>query len=269
MSLLAGLVYLGSINRQKSQLIRSQTKTIQEQEKKISQYDIASDSLLQMLIDYSVENNLSYDARGDLFENFSKVFTVQSSLKNSLSYQAKKNQTIVSDLINLKSQLKGKNTLLKGLDTKNDTINFLLKRTDSLAFEIDKMSAAIRDATTDTLSIVSPLGVKIFYFGDIVDDKPMGLGMGFYDKKGHYVGNWYKNMRNGSGKHFYANGDVYHGLFVNDKREGFGVYYYATGDKYAGWWELDLMSGQGTITTKDGKSKRGVWKKGKLVEKIQ
>lgn len=265
-SLVVVTIYLGFLHKEQKELISSQNKTIQAQEGKINEYNTANDSLLQMLNDFSLRYNISYNGDGNLLDNFSHVFNAQSSLSNSLLFQTKKNQTIIADLNSIKSQLQSKNKLIKGLDTQKDTINFLLQRTDSLSRHIDKITASLLASTTDTISVISPKGVKMFYLGELANDRPMGLGVGFYDKKGYYVGNWYDNMRNGTGKHFYANGDVYEGMFVNDMREGFGIYHYATGDRYVGWWKLDLMSGQGTIIAKDGKKKSGFWLDGKLME---
>lgn len=137
---------------------------------------------------------------------------------------------------------------------------------DSLFHTALMLKEELRRVGLDSMTLVSPLGDQLFYYGRVKDGQPYGFGVGFYSGKGYYMGEYDGNKRVGRGKHFYKNGDRYEGDFRNDSRHGFGVYYFSSGDRYTGEWKDDLMNGTGEMVTVDGERITGVWAKGKMVQ---
>ncbi|MCS7018501.1 MAG: hypothetical protein RMJ87_06960 [Cytophagales bacterium] len=141
------------------------------------------------------------------------------------------------------------------------------RATDSMAAELAQLRFALEQSTVDSISLLSPKGNKIFYYGKLLNGLPNEFGIGFYQGRGYYIGEWQGNARHGKGKHFYKDGSVYEGNFENDLRAGFGIYYYASGEIYRGYWKDDLMNGQGEIIGIDKKAISGIWENGKLQQR--
>lgn len=111
-------------------------------------------------------------------------------------------------------------------------------------------------------------GLSIRYFGEVLDGRAAGFGMGVVSNKGVYEGEWADNKRHGEGIYTWANGDRYEGQFVKGKKEGFGIYYFSSGERYEGDWKDDLREGWGRMYDKAGKLLlNGEWKADKLVDK--
>ncbi len=138
---------------------------------------------------------------------------------------------------------------------------------DSLSKAFNQQLQLAKNATPDSLRLVSPQGVNLYYYGKVKQNQPSGFGIGFYEGKGYYIGEWEANARSGYGKHFYKDGSIYEGNFKEDLREGYGTYYYHTGQVYRGNWKQNLMNGTGEISETNGKSVIGTWKDGKLSQK--
>lgn len=151
------------------------------------------------------------------------------------------------------------------------------KREDSLEqvaqvlrITLDSLSHALRAALYDlqtvrydTVRLTSPKGDSIRFFGRLREGQPDGFGVGFYEGKGYYIGQWKGNQRHGQGLHVYKDGSWYDGCFERDERNGFGIYRYPTGDTYIGEWKDNLMDGKGELIL-EGKSIKGRWVAGKL-----
>ena len=105
------------------------------------------------------------------------------------------------------------------------------------------------------------------YVGEFRDDKYHGQGTCIIIGGGKYVGEHHNGKRNGQGIFTLVNGDVYVGQFQNDYMQGQGTLTYALGAKYVGGFLEDKRHGQGTFTFPDGKVDKGIWKKGKLIER--
>ena len=105
------------------------------------------------------------------------------------------------------------------------------------------------------------------YVGEFRDDKYHGQGTCIIIGGGKYVGEHRNGKRNGQGIFTLVNGDVYVGQFQNDYMQGQGTLTYALGAKYVGGFLEDKRHGQGTFTFPDGKVDKGIWKKGKLIER--
>ncbi len=111
-------------------------------------------------------------------------------------------------------------------------------------------------------------GLSIRYFGETLDGKAHGFGMGVVSNKGVYEGEWADNKRHGEGIYTWANGDRYEGQFAKGQKEGVGIYYFSSGERYEGAWKNDLREGSGRMYDKAGKILlNGEWKADKLVDK--
>ena len=137
---------------------------------------------------------------------------------------------------------------------------------DSVLNELNTLKEELARTSLDSMTLISPLGDRLFFYGRIKDGQPNGFGIGFYSGKGYYIGEYEGNKRNGRGKHFYKNGDWYDGEFSSDARHGFGIYVFSSGDKYSGHWKEDLMNGTGEMITSEGERIKGVWAKGKMIQ---
>ncbi len=151
-------------------------------------------------------------------------------------------------------------------DSSKHLLQVYQQQLDSLQGELSRALQHLQNTQLDTLTLLSPKEVPIFFLGKLVNGEPEGFGIGFYKEKGYYIGHWKGNRRHGNGKHCYLNGDVYEGMFVEDIRQGFGRYLFASGELYEGEWHNDLMHGHGRITFKNGSSKSGFWVEGKMKE---
>lgn len=151
-------------------------------------------------------------------------------------------------------------------DSSKHLLQVYRQQLDSLQGELSQALQNLQNTQLDTLTLLSPKDVPIFFLGKLVNGEPEGFGIGFYKEKGYYIGHWQGNRRHGNGKHCYLNGDVYEGTFAEDIRQGFGRYLFASGEVYEGEWHNDLMHGHGRITFKNGSSKSGLWVEGKMKE---
>lgn len=111
---------------------------------------------------------------------------------------------------------------------------------------------------------------QVSYYGEISDRKANGFGLGIFDAKSFYEGEWKNNLRHGKGNYTWANKDTYEGEFVNGKRQGWGEYIFATGEKYVGEWYDDIREGEGIFYSKEGNILlQGKWQKDKFVRKTK
>ncbi len=190
--------------------------------------------------------------QSQLAMNDSKINGLKEQIiefESHLSYAESNKSFYESKIISLQTELVQRQELL-----------------DSVNEELEKVEYELSITSVDTTCIYAPNGNKIFYYGKMVDQSPQNFGIGFYEGKGYYIGEWDGNHRNGRGKHTYKDGSVYEGYFKNDLRSGFGTYFYVSGDVYKGNWKDDLMDGEGEITQADGKSIKGTWKAGKYLK---
>lgn len=236
---------------------------------------IAEDSLLRVYLisRFSLDTNSDWTTLSNrelLAQVYSNMNQKERLLKKDYSFLQKKmedvlfkneqffeeKEQVIEEMLSMRSELE-----IKLIEQ--------LQKQDSLNLQLTNLQASLAIQDFDTLQLVSPSGDPLFYYGKIINNRPAGFGIGFYEGKGYYVGEWNGNFRHGHGKHFYKNGDQYEGRFERDKRLGFGIYYFHSGEQYRGEWQNDLMHGKGEIVTADGKSVPGIWengKKGKMAE---
>lgn len=72
------------------------------------------------------------------------------------------------------------------------------------------------------LKLASLMGIKVYYdgryYGNIVDDKPNGFGICYYDNDMKYEGDWKEGKKDGIGRMYKKDGSYYEGNWKNDKK---------------------------------------------------
>ncbi|MFD1258820.1 DUF4189 domain-containing protein [Mucilaginibacter terrae] len=107
-------------------------------------------------------------------------------------------------------------------------------------------------------------GVEYDYEGQLLDNKPHGIGTITYIKKGDtYTGQFKNGHINGRGFYRWPSGAKYEGEFVNDSMQGKGTYYFSNGNIYTGDLFNGNMHGSGTWRTPNGGQYTGQFKNGK------
>lgn len=226
----------------------------------------------------SIYRILSSYALSDLDTMRGRFNSMPHLIDTILSQKEKINSELRNDRARLQSQLRSLHSdLEKEIDLRDTLTNRLasvnrqLNNADkeykaqlkSFKKNLQNLENRLASIDMDTVHLVSPKETDLLFYGKLVDGKPSGFGIGFYDGGGYYIGQWEGNARNGKGKHFYRNGDIYEGEFKKDIRSGYGIYFYASGQVFQGEWANDLMNGKGQITT-DGSTFEGVWVDGEL-----
>ncbi|MFN3952131.1 MAG: hypothetical protein ACK4KT_06995 [Thermaurantimonas sp.] len=149
------------------------------------------------------------------------------------------------------------------LSIKNVEIELLRTELEQLRKKIQQV-----DHKTKEIVLTLPDNIKLRYIGELENNKPEGLGVGFYSTGGHYIGQWKDGQRHGQGEYVWSNGDIYRGEYVLDKRHGQGVYLYSNGYRYQGNWSNDLREGYGELLDDEGRIlAKGNWKNNKLENK--
>lgn len=267
----------------------------------IAHEKIANDSITLMkykLTDQALAGIItSYDSLGR-FSNTNLEFSsvIDSLLFTYVNNASSLNNEIQKNRVNINS-LEGKNRILENqnlsfqkktlaLEDMTKTLETRRNEVEGKAFKLesemasqklllDSMSqnlVAIQEEMVrfglDSLVVKTSTGSKIYFYGETYNGAPLGFGIGFYEGRGHYIGEWKDNLRHGKGKHFYKDGAIYEGFFENDLRHGYGVYYYNSGEIFKGHWKDDLMFGEGSIVDINGKTISGLWENGKLLQKM-
>lgn len=140
----------------------------------------------------------------------------------------------------------------------------------SLQLNQQQLETALEEAKNayQQLKFKNTEGIAVRYFGRSQNGQAAGFGIGLFESKGIYEGQWLNNARHGSGKYTWANGDSYEGEFKDGARNGYGVYLFATGESYVGNWKNDLRDGKGKLL--DAGSSvllDGDWEKDRFIRK--
>lgn len=138
----------------------------------------------------------------------------------------------------------------------NDSLLNVLLNVASAKQELEAVNSELQETVAALRNDHGRLQFKVkkaevCYYGEIRNNMACGSGIGIFDSKGVYDGQWLENLRHGNGRYTWANGDVYEGEFVNGNREGTGTYYFASGEKYVGQWKNDLREGNGMMLDKN------------------
>ena len=95
------------------------------------------------------------------------------------------------------------------------------------------------------------IGNNSRYIGQVVNGKPEGKGIIYYNDGGRYEGDFRNGKQEGKGITYFNNGDRYEGDFRNGNREGNGIYYYNNGDRAMGDYHNGLPIGRHAKLTKN------------------
>ena len=110
---------------------------------------------------------------------------------------------------------------------------------------------------------------KSFYEGEWYNNYINGHGKYIYSDGSVYLGSWYCNKMDGFGEFTYSSKRTYFGFFKNNMKSGFGIFFkYEEKKAYIGFWENNKQNGLGQFIH-DKKNIYGIWKSGKLINKIQ
>ena len=229
----------------------------------LSHYQLTERELVKVVSAYEKEGVI-FNERSSIPSFIDTLLKVYSNRNHALREQFKDQ---VNSIRQLNRQIDKFQTEEIAAEAKlaqlNTDLAFQKRTLDSLSIALAKTKSELASSGLDSLTLHSN-GVKIFFYGKTYSQIPNGFGIGFYEGRGYYIGEWSGNQRNGYGKHVYKDGSVYEGTFENDLRNGFGTYYYSSGEVYKGNWKNDLMDGKGEIISPNGKSVKGIWSAGKL-----
>jgi hypothetical protein len=107
------------------------------------------------------------------------------------------------------------------------------------------------------------------YIGAFAERGQDGEGSFAYADGSVYVGGFSRGMADGIGVYTDSAGKkVYEGEFKGGEFEGLGTYYSPAGWSYEGAFKKGLFDGAGTLK-QNGEAIRGVWSKGKQVERFE
>ncbi|MBA3900112.1 MAG: hypothetical protein H0X62_07870 [Bacteroidetes bacterium] len=151
----------------------------------------------------------------------------------------------------------------------NDSLsNNLKKQIAELSEQVEQKEAELKEIPAmQKLNFTNSKGSKIKYFGEVLNGKAFGQGVGIWNTGSVYEGEWKDNLRHGKGKYEWPDGERYEGEYVNGQRTGQGTYYWKNGDKYEGYWKEDRRNGFGVVYDEEGKVKfKGEWKNDELIQ---
>jgi hypothetical protein len=195
--------------------------------------------------------------------------------KDSISDRmAQENYELLLKLGELNNQLKSTKKVVSSANKANDSLEVTLS---IIAADLEKKEEKLSElnknidslsSSTGKLSFKNEMGKEVSYYGKVLNGKANGYGVGIYDNKGIYQGEWRNNVRHGRGKYIWNNGDQYIGEYAEGKREGAGNYYFVSGERYEGGWKSDVRNGYGIFYAKDGSILlKGEWENDKCVKK--
>jgi hypothetical protein len=204
-----------------------------------------------------------------LFSDADEVgfFAKRSDLKKQIEdeqREAIRKDKAMMELGQMESSLKLNLSLTEErLKAINDSITKSLKsQISELSETLAQKEAALRNMPVmQNLNFTNSKGSKIKYFGEVINGKAAGQGIGIWNTGSVYEGEWKNNLRHGKGKYEWPDGEKYEGEYINGQRSGLGNYFWKNGDKYEGYWKEDKRNGYGTVYDAEGNVKfKGEWK---------
>ena len=101
------------------------------------------------------------------------------------------------------------------------------------------------------------------YEGFILNGKPEGHGVAYYDNGHVYDGNWSGGLKSGHGTYVWPSGERYDGEWLDDAMCGHGTYLYSDGKTcYDGEFKDGRRNGKGVVILENGNRCVAVWKNG-------
>ena len=116
-----------------------------------------------------------------------------------------------------------------------------------------------------TLRIASrrTAGLEARYEGFVLNGKPEGHGIAYYDNGHRYDGDWKAGLKCGHGSYYWPDGESYVGEWANDSMCGQGVRFFTNGNRYEGEFKDGLMDGKGVFVFENGNRHVSTWNNNK------
>lgn len=175
----------------------------------------------------------------------------------------------LDELQRFKFQLNKERQILKELEQqKQSEQKKLIGQRDSLNNALIQLKSELirkekevsKKEKVQVITFKSSKGNKIYYLGEVENNKANGGGVGIWSTGSVYKGDWLDNLRHGKGIYEWEDGVTYEGDFNYGKREGQGIYKWPSGERYEGEWKDDKRNGQGTLFDIDGNIRyKGIW----------
>lgn len=272
------LLFWASVEFQQKRKLQDEKATLLEQMSYLSPLDSALQAFWQgdtataaTLFGIASEAAWSHPQLLEGFYQFTTRLEADRQQRDSLQQLSQQLQKSSRKLQQISLQLQA-NLMNKALesDSLTEDLNELRRQQLQLEKEQDQLQAALRKAQNAyaKLEFKNAEGLAVRYFGKVEQGRAAGFGIGLFESKGIYEGEWLNNARHGRGRYTWANGDQYEGEFKNGMRDGKGTYTFSTGESYVGDWKNDLRDGKGRLLDA-GKSVLldGDWEKDRFIRK--
>lgn len=219
------------------------------------------------------KKNSSYKSIIETYKNEESKQRALAS-KNPVSDEAisKLQEEYYKSIQSKKDQLKELSLLKKQLDSSNQQTSLTKNQIEAKNEAISKLKQTLKQTQNKAveLQFESAEGISVSYFGQVENGVATGFGVGVFEGKGIYRGEWKDNARHGKGTYTWSNGDVYEGQFMKGKIHGFGTYFFKSGEKYVGNWENNLRHGEGAVFNTEGEVLlQGTWQNDKIKKKTK
>ena len=105
-------------------------------------------------------------------------------------------------------------------------------------------------------------GLEARYEGFVLNGKPEGHGIAYYDNGHIYEGDWQDGKKSGRGTYTWPDESRYEGQWVADDMSGLGTYYYPNGNRFEGEFKKGIFNGNGVLIYPNGNRYSGSWTDG-------
>ena len=100
------------------------------------------------------------------------------------------------------------------------------------------------------------------YEGFVLNGKPEGHGIAYYDNGDRYDGDWKNGLKCGQGSYFWSDGSSYDGQWADDSMDGQGILLFTDGDRFEGEFKDGRRNGKGVYIFENGNRHVSTWKNG-------
>jgi hypothetical protein len=224
------------------------------------------------------EAKVYYHGAEKIFKN-KHLLLQRLDFVNSLNPNTDSIILLRNSITKLKMELGKLSDLLKEEAKKDSIIKTQKIEFQELNIELNKLKNEIQEERRRSELNKKKIGnieffitkdIKVYYAGDLADNKATGYGYGLYSTGGVYEGEWKENKRHGKGKYTWKDGSVYEGDYFIDERQGKGTYHFVSGEKYIGEWKNNKRNGKGVLFAKDGKELvNGLWENDEPLKKLE
>ncbi|OMJ87231.1 hypothetical protein SteCoe_11073 [Stentor coeruleus] len=241
---------------------KPKTKIPKAYHSNFSKKDSNNHSEMAKLSRISTENTLSQDLKINCQitknkpSNYFVHETTEKSDKANPCNEIYSSKTMKSDITEWAKQ-SFQNPLKSYCEFKNN------KKELGIDFETYEEDCDDLDVSTEK---TGTLGIKMlngsFYFGELKDKKPHGIGIERWDNGKIYEGTYYEGKYSGQGVLIWPDKSIYKGGFIKNNMQGYGVFKWSNGNCYEGMWKESKMHGEGKFTWSNGNKFIGEYEDG-------